>query len=227
MSLLARAFEDGLVRCRSLADLAEGHSTRAKLMSAAEHLFGEHGLDTVSLHALAAEAGQANKYAVQYHFGDRDGLVNEVFKTRFKYIEERRSFYLDVAREHKLEIDLKTIATITMLPFAEQVDEEGNLSFAKFLLQYFIQFSPWDGIPFPVRNEPNISTQLFYMIVDALPEIQQQQLSKRTLLLAHLPLIALIEAENVARSKKKKLSVEATLRDVVSMWAAAVSVNSV
>ncbi|MGH6781308.1 MAG: TetR/AcrR family transcriptional regulator, partial [Sphingomonadaceae bacterium] len=50
-------------------------ATRERLMAAGEALIGLHGIDGVSLEDIARGAGQANKYAVQYHFGSRDGLI--------------------------------------------------------------------------------------------------------------------------------------------------------
>jgi AcrR family transcriptional regulator len=53
---------------------ARGDETRRRLVSSAEQLFSEHGVDGVSLRAInaAADVGPA---AVHYHFGSKQGLV--------------------------------------------------------------------------------------------------------------------------------------------------------
>ena len=54
------------------------NGTRERLMMAGEDLMGQRGFDAVSLEEIAQQAKQRNKYAVQYHFGSRDGLYRAV-----------------------------------------------------------------------------------------------------------------------------------------------------
>ena len=51
-----------------------------QLMVAAEKLFGQRGIENVSLREIAAAAGHANTSAVQYHFGSKESLVQAVSK---------------------------------------------------------------------------------------------------------------------------------------------------
>jgi AcrR family transcriptional regulator len=44
-------------------------------LDVAEQLFGDHGVANVSLRQIRLAADQRNAAAVQYHFGDRDGVV--------------------------------------------------------------------------------------------------------------------------------------------------------
>lgn len=53
---------------------ARGLRTRERLLDAAERLWGERGVEAVSLREIRLEAGQRNSSALQFHFGDRDGL---------------------------------------------------------------------------------------------------------------------------------------------------------
>lgn len=52
-----------------------GDRTREHLLDVAERLYGDHGVDRVSLREIRLAAGQRNKSAIQFHFGDRDGLM--------------------------------------------------------------------------------------------------------------------------------------------------------
>ena len=52
--------------------------TRARLLSAAERLFAERGIDAVSLREITRESGARNAIAAQYHFADRAGLVQAI-----------------------------------------------------------------------------------------------------------------------------------------------------
>src|SRR6478609_8979114 len=59
-----------------------GEATRQRILIAAERLFAEHGISAVPLRDIGIEAGQKNHAAVQYHFGDRDGLVKALMEFR-------------------------------------------------------------------------------------------------------------------------------------------------
>lgn len=52
-------------------------STRDSLINVALSLFAEEGIDGPSLRAITRTAGQRNTSALQYHFGDRNGLLRE------------------------------------------------------------------------------------------------------------------------------------------------------
>lgn len=56
---------------RSKATAPEEAKTR--LLAAAQDLFSQHGLDRVSTRMLA-DAAKVNLFAIQYHFGGKDGL---------------------------------------------------------------------------------------------------------------------------------------------------------
>jgi AcrR family transcriptional regulator len=60
--------------------VTRGDQTREHLLDVAELLFGTFGLDNVSLRQIRIAAGQGNAAAVQYHFGDRDGVIDAIAK---------------------------------------------------------------------------------------------------------------------------------------------------
>jgi AcrR family transcriptional regulator len=49
--------------------------TRDRLITAAEELFAANGIEAVSLREIVRASGARNTAALQYHFGDRAGLV--------------------------------------------------------------------------------------------------------------------------------------------------------
>src|SRR5690349_7259062 len=69
--------------------------TKRQLISAAESLFAERGIDGVSLREITVAAGVRNSTALQYHFGTREGLVRAVLKKHFDGIEVHRNALLD------------------------------------------------------------------------------------------------------------------------------------
>ena len=54
---------------------APGRRTRERLLDVAEQLFGERGVDAVSLREIRLAAGARNAAAVQFHFENRAGLM--------------------------------------------------------------------------------------------------------------------------------------------------------
>lgn len=69
--------------------------TCRRLIAAAEGLFAERGIDGVSLREINVAAGQRNTTALQYHFGDRTGLLKAVLARHRPGIEEHRHRLLD------------------------------------------------------------------------------------------------------------------------------------
>jgi len=65
------------------------HSTKERILGAAEELFARHGFDGASLRQLTAAAG-VNLAAVNYHFGSKDRLIEEVFRRRLDELNGRR-----------------------------------------------------------------------------------------------------------------------------------------
>ncbi|WP_294313244.1 TetR/AcrR family transcriptional regulator [uncultured Sphingomonas sp.] len=116
----------------------EGDETPSKrrLADAGERLMGTHGIDAPSLQEIAAAAGQANKFAVQYHFGGREGLIDAVFAIRMRHIVARRQECIRLAEERGLMDDLSSLLEAVFLPMSEQVDANGHHSYARLLLQY-------------------------------------------------------------------------------------------
>ncbi len=53
-------------------------ATREKIISAAEQLFAERGVVSVSLADINRHAGQRNRNATHYHFGSKEGLIQAI-----------------------------------------------------------------------------------------------------------------------------------------------------
>jgi AcrR family transcriptional regulator len=69
--------------------------TRAKLLTAAEQLFAERGVDAVSLREITRVAGARNVIAVQYHFDDRAGVLTAILAKHLPDVDARRHALLD------------------------------------------------------------------------------------------------------------------------------------
>ncbi len=76
----------------------QGPETRARILDAAEELFARHGFDATSMRMITGSAG-VNLAAVNYHFGGKDGLIQELFRRRLTELNRRRLAELDVLEQ--------------------------------------------------------------------------------------------------------------------------------
>ncbi|NQY02857.1 MAG: TetR/AcrR family transcriptional regulator [Halieaceae bacterium] len=57
---------------------SKSEQTRSALMRSAEQLFASKGVHNVTSRAIVEASGQKNESALQYHFGNREGLIREI-----------------------------------------------------------------------------------------------------------------------------------------------------
>jgi AcrR family transcriptional regulator len=101
-------------------------ATRDRLIAAAEQLFAERGVDGVSLREINRLAGARNAVAVQYHFGDRRGVVRAVNDKHYPEVEARRHAMLDEYEAHP-ESGLRALAGALVRPLAAKLaDPDGG-----------------------------------------------------------------------------------------------------
>lgn len=106
--------------------------TARQIMLAAEHLFGQRGIEGVSLREIAAHAGQGNNSAVQYYFGTKESLVQSVFEMRMPALDAARGQWLD-AVERSRPATIRDLADALLMPILDTFDEQGLENFAHFV----------------------------------------------------------------------------------------------
>jgi AcrR family transcriptional regulator len=110
--------------------------TRDVLICTAERLFAERGIGSVSLREIVIEAGQRNKSAANYHFGDKAGLIEAVFVHRMTPIDAERRRLLALLDDRGGGETLRDLLEILVCPFAEQLGRTGGKSwYARFIAQ--------------------------------------------------------------------------------------------
>lgn len=75
-------------------------NTKDRILGAAEELFAQHGFAGTSLRQVTSRA-DVNIAAVNYHFGSKENLVNEVFRRRMDEMSEQRLNRLREAQENR------------------------------------------------------------------------------------------------------------------------------
>ena len=68
--------------------------TRERILDVAERLFMEFGYDGTSMRQITGEAN-VNLAAVNYHFGSKEALMQEIFRRRLDWLNEERMRVLD------------------------------------------------------------------------------------------------------------------------------------
>src|SRR5215813_4360571 len=110
-------------------------ATRQQLITAAEQLFAERGIDGVSLREVNLTAGQRNSTALQYHFGDRNGLVRAVLAKHHPDVEARRHALLD-EYESSADDDVRTLAGALVRPLASKLsDRDGGRAYLRIMAE--------------------------------------------------------------------------------------------
>jgi AcrR family transcriptional regulator len=109
--------------------------TRARLIVAAEQLFAANGVEAVSLREIVRASGARNTAALQYHFGDREGLVRAVLEKHNPDVDTRRHAMLDAHEAGRLE-DVWSLSRALVQPLAAQLaDPDGGCAYLQILAE--------------------------------------------------------------------------------------------
>src|SRR5438445_4339123 len=100
--------------------MSRAADTRERLIAAAEELFAANGIQAVSLREIVRASGAKNATALQYHFGDRAGLVRAVLEKHHLEVDTRRHALLD-AYESRGGDDLRALAEALVAPLAAKL----------------------------------------------------------------------------------------------------------
>ncbi|HLG86699.1 MAG TPA: TetR/AcrR family transcriptional regulator [Alphaproteobacteria bacterium] len=194
---------------------------RERMLETAERLLGEYGIDGVSLRQIGAATGQGNNSAVQYHFGDKAGLVREIIARRVESFEPRRRGMLDRASALGKLKDVRTLLEIIFLPLAEAVDAEGRHVYARFMMQFLTRFQYEPGFTHPGWAPESAATQAALLLAKSLPFLSGDALSTRINRVGGLFFNALIDRDNAITHGKPVESEDAFFADLFAMMEAA------
>ncbi len=154
-------------------------STKQRILNAAEFLFAREGYNGTSLRAITSKA-KVNLAAVNYHFGSKKALLEDVFGRRLLPLNTIRKERLEKVKEAAVKEDRKATAREIMYAFIEPTltfkeSDPGAEDFIALVGRSF--FDPDDT----VRNvffrymKPMLLL-LFETLSEALPSIPQNVL---------------------------------------------------
>ena len=115
-------------------------SATDRLLESAEILISERGVDTVSSRDIAMHAGHKNVSAVQYHFGDKDGLLRSMIAPHLARANIRRLELLEeVDRAGDGPGRLQRVVEAAVVPLVEKLaDPSGRryLQLCQIMLEH-------------------------------------------------------------------------------------------
>ena len=109
--------------------------TRERFIQAAQQLFAERSIDSVSLNEITVAAGQKNRNALQYHFGNRDGLLQAIIDKHAEPVYVLRKAYIEQARDSAWS-DAEASARVLVMALADYIEENPEgIHYVKILSQ--------------------------------------------------------------------------------------------
>ena len=109
--------------------------TRDRLLDAAVELYGNSSIDAVSLREISLAAGQKNPNALQYHFRDRDCLLQAIVDKHASRVGKLREDYLQRAASGEWPPEEAAVRCLVMPILDYVATEPDGVNFVKVVSQ--------------------------------------------------------------------------------------------
>lgn len=153
--------------------------TRKRLLEAAEWLFIESGYEAMSLRQITAKA-HANLAAVNYHFGSKEALMQELLSQRLDRLNHERLQLLSACEKHSPDgLDPTAVFGMLFIPaFRISHESVGGKSFMRLLGRVYSDRSPFIRGYLQQHYRP-IFGRFFEAFSRALPHLPRNELGLR------------------------------------------------
>ena len=201
-------------------------ATRELILTAAERLFAERGVNAVSNRQVSEAAGQGNNTAVGYHFGTKADLVRAIVRKHATRIEEIRARLLAGTGG---STDVRDWVDCLVRPIPEHLGALGGPTwYARFCAQVVT-----DPALHQILIEESLASPTLRQIIDGLnrclPELPAEVRAERGEMARHL--IVHMPAERERAIAESRATPRATWDDtatglvdaLVGLWLAPVS----
>ena len=146
----------------------------------AEQLFAEHGIAAVALRDIGVTAGQRNHAVVQYHFGDREGLIREIVAFRAALSERLRvEMFADLVSRGQPEVS--DLVRIFVMPLAAHLEEHSH--YLAFMSRYITERGGYRGLGPEMGIPASTVDTLHTLLGRLLPDCPTAVLDERWLVL--------------------------------------------
>jgi AcrR family transcriptional regulator len=149
-------------------------STKDRILGAAEELFAQHGFGGTSLRQVTSRA-DVNIAAVNYHFGSKENLINEVFRRRMDEMSRRRLELLSEAREASPGALEPLLAAFIQPALALARDRHGGVAFIRVIARAYAEKN--DGLrKFLSEQYGHVLREFAKAIAECVPGLGKDQL---------------------------------------------------
>jgi AcrR family transcriptional regulator len=205
----------------------DASTTRERLLDAAAHEFAEQGVWNASLIEVTRRAGQRNRAALRYHFGDREAVLCAVLERHVEFLAEREGELLAKAKRTP-DDDVGAVVEAIVRPAAELAASGWR---GRACLLIIAELAGED----PARLSPEVQSVLtrtggyeVYAALNArMPVLPQEIVDERSSLITSFILRAVADRERAKERTtapaRSHLDDEAFVVNLVAMVAAAVS----
>jgi AcrR family transcriptional regulator len=149
-------------------------STKDRILGAAEELFAQHGFAGTSLRQVTSRA-DVNIAAVNYHFGSKENLVNEVFRRRMDEMSAQRLAQLKIAvQQHPGELE-PVLAAFVEPALALSKDRHGGAAFIRVIARAYAEKN--DSLrKFLSDQYGHVPREFAKAIAGSVPKLSKEQL---------------------------------------------------
>ncbi|MGH8032908.1 MAG: TetR/AcrR family transcriptional regulator [Luteimonas sp.] len=149
-------------------------STKDRILGAAEELFAQHGFSGTSLRQVTSRA-DVNIAAVNYHFGSKENLVNEVFRRRMDDMSTQRLTGLKAAQTDFPGALEAILAAFVEPALALAKDRDGGGAFIRVIARAYAEKN--DGLrKFLSEQYGHVLREFARAINDCVPTLSKEQL---------------------------------------------------
>ena len=163
--------------------------TRESLIRTAEQLFAEQGIEAVSVNTITREANQNNRNAVQYHFGNKTGLIQAIFDKHSPGVAAKRAALIDELLSNTQPV-ARLLATAIVEPLLDKLDDpDGGEAFlhisAELIASNTLGYSLPDKHPLQIPRETKLSNFAAQQLTHLPPEVGLQRVLMMNVLAFH------------------------------------------
>ncbi|WP_373083615.1 TetR/AcrR family transcriptional regulator [Zhongshania sp.] len=163
--------------------------TRETLVRTAELLFADQGFEAVSVNTITRQANQNNRNAVQYHFGNKTGLLQAIFDKHSPGVAAKRAELIDELQNTAQPI-ARSLATAIVAPLLDKLeDPDGGEAYihisAELIASNTLGYSRQDAHPLQIPRETKLAKLAANQLTHLPPEIGQQRILMMNVLAFH------------------------------------------
>lgn len=149
-------------------------STKDRILGAAEELFAQHGFLGTSLRQVTSRA-DVNIAAVNYHFGSKENLINEVFRRRMDEMSRQRLSQLEQASKDRPGELEAVLAAFVEPALAVARDRQGGAAFIRVIARAYAEKN--DGLrQFLSEQYGHVLREFARAIAQCVPGLEKEQL---------------------------------------------------